>query len=332
MKEGNFERDRLRETSVPRTAHSAAVPTKEMKYCDLHCDALTQEGVLQVTKERLAQGGCLLQCFAAFVGDGGFDAFLRLADKFDEMCAREGYRRATDAEGIAEDGVNAMLTAEGDALQGELSRLDTLYARGVRIMGLVWNTPTTLGFPNFPDYARLCAGRVPPTLREGERGLTAFGFEAVARMAELKMLPDVSHGSDRLFSDVASFKRPFLAAHSNAASVSGWVRNLTDGQSRQVADCGGLVGLNFCADFVGSDHSSEGQRRGLLAHAKAIVAAGGEDVLAIGSDFDGIPPNQFLPSPASMPRFLEDLAGAIGMRAAEKAARDNVLRVFKETL
>ena len=103
----------------------------------------------------------------------------------------------------------------------------------------------------------------------------------------------------------------FLATHSNAASVCGWARNLTDGQIRQVADCGGVVGLNFCADFVGSDHSSEGQRRGLLAHAKAIVAAGGEDVLAIGSDFDGIPPNQFLPSPASMPRFLEDLAGAI---------------------
>ena len=38
-----------------------------MKYIDLHCDALTQEGVLQVTKERLAAGGCLLQCFAAYV-------------------------------------------------------------------------------------------------------------------------------------------------------------------------------------------------------------------------------------------------------------------------
>ena len=55
-------------------------------------------------------------------------------------------------------------------------------------------------------------------------------------------------------------------------------------------------------------------------------------MLAIGSDFDGIPPNQFLPSPAAMPRFLEDLAGAIGTRAAEKVARDNVLRVFKENL
>ena len=301
-----------------------------MKYIDLHCDALTQEGVLQVTKARLERGGCLLQCFAAFVGDGGYARFLRLADAFDALCAREGYRRVTGADGISDGCVNAMLTVEGDALCGDLVRLDTLYARGVRVMGLVWNTPTSLGYPNFPDYAGLCAGRVPPDLREGARGLTAFGNETLARMAQLHMLADVSHASDRLFWEVAAHKRPFLATHSNAAGVCGWARNLTDGQIAAVADCGGVVGLNFCADFVGPDPSSEGQRRGLLAHAKAIVRAGGEDVLAIGSDFDGIPPNEYLPSPAEMPRFLEELAGAIGARAAEKAARGNALRVLRE--
>lgn len=302
-----------------------------MKYIDLHCDALTQEGVLQVTKERLAAGGCLLQCFAAFVGEGGFARFCALADAFDALCAREGYSRFAGGT-LNADGLNAMLTVEGDALQGELSRLHALHARGVRIVGLVWNAPTSLGFPNFPDYAGLCAGRVSPTLREGERGLTAFGFEAVGRMAGLKMLPDVSHGSDKLFSDVASFKRPFVATHSNAAGVCGWARNLTDEQIGRVADCGGVVGLNFCADFLSPDGSAEGQRAALLRHAKAIVAAGGEDVLAIGSDFDGIPPNPYLPDPSFMPRFLEDLSGAIGARAAEKAAQDNVLRVFKENL
>lgn len=302
-----------------------------MKYIDLHCDALTQEGVLQVTKERLAAGGCLLQCFAAYVGEGGFARFCTLADAFDGMCAREGYSRFTG--GVPRtDALNAMLTVEGDALCGDAGRLDALYARGVRIMGFVWNTPSSLGFPNFPDYAGLCAGRVPFSLREGARGLTRFGAEVLERMECLKMLPDVSHGSDALFSDVASFKRPFLATHSNAASVCGWARNLTDEQIAAVAGCGGVVGLNFCADFLSPDGSAAGQRAALLEHAKAIVAAGGEDVLAIGSDFDGIPPNPYLPDPSFMPRFLEELAGAIGARAAEKAARDNVLRVFREAL
>ena len=302
-----------------------------MKYIDLHCDALTQEGVLQVTKERLAAGGCLLQCFAAYVGEGGFARFCTLADAFDGMCAREGYSRFTG--GVPRtDALNAMLTVAGDALCGDAGRLDALYARGVRIMGFVWNTPSSLGFPNFPDYAGLCAGRVPFSLREGARGLTRFGAEVLERMECLKMLPDVSHGSDALFWEVAARRRPFVATHSDAAGVCGWARNLTDEQIAAVAGCGGVVGLNFCADFLSPDGSAAGQRAALLEHAKAIVAAGGEDVLAIGSDFDGIPPNPYLPDPSFMPRFLEELAGAIGSRAAEKAARDNVLRVFREAL
>ena len=64
-----------------------------MKYCDLHCDALTASGAPQVTKARLMSGGCLLQCFAAFVGEGGYARFLQLADAFDVLCAREGYHK-----------------------------------------------------------------------------------------------------------------------------------------------------------------------------------------------------------------------------------------------
>ena len=145
-------------------------------YCDLHCDALTAEGVLQVTEPALRAGGCLLQCYAAFVGTGGFSRFLQLADAFDALVARTGLRRAV--RGTLAPAVNAMLTVEGDALEGDLARLDVLHARGVRIMGFVWNTPSSLGFPNYPDYAGVCAGRVPPVWREGARGLTPFGFAA----------------------------------------------------------------------------------------------------------------------------------------------------------
>ena len=37
------------------------------QYCDMHCDTLTAEGALQATPERHKQGGCFLQCFAAFL-------------------------------------------------------------------------------------------------------------------------------------------------------------------------------------------------------------------------------------------------------------------------
>ena len=300
-----------------------------MKYCDLHCDALTAEGVRQVTAARLRAGGCLVQCFAAFVGEGGFARFLQLADAFDSMCAREKFQKVCRASEIRADAVNALLTCEGGAFSS-LEELDGMYARGVRMAGFVWNMPTGAGFPNFQDYAGLCEGRVSPALREGERGLTAFGEDAARRMKQLGILMDVSHGSDKLFAQVASLKTPFVASHSGAAAVQPWARNLTDAQLKTLADCGGVAGLLFCADFLSDDASAEGQRAALLAHARHMVRVGGEDVLAIGSDFDGIPPNAYLPDPSMMPRFLQLLADEFGPRIAEKAARDNFLRVFGE--
>ena len=226
----------------------------------MHCDALTAEGVVQVTRENLVAGGCLLQCFAAFVKEGGYSRFCALADDFDALCARAGYRKVTRACEIKEDAVNALLTAEGGAFE-TLEELDGLYERGVRMAGPVWNTPTAAGFPNFPDYAGLCAGRVPPSAREGTRGLTAFGRQAVEYIFMRGMLVDVSHASDKLFWEVAAYKRPFVASHSNAAALHDWARNLTDAQLKAVADCGGVVGLNFCMDFLSDDKSAEGQRR-----------------------------------------------------------------------
>ena len=296
----------------------------------MHCDALTSEGVLQVTGKALQAGGCMLQCFAAFAGNGGYGRFCSLADAFYAMCLREGFRPVVCAKDLADGAVHAMLTVEGDALEGELSRVDALYARGVRMMGFVWNTPSSAGFPNFPDYAGFLAGHVPPSLRERNRGLTPFGADVLARMGELGMIADVSHGSDRLFREVAAAGHPFVASHSNAASVCAWARNLADEQIAAVARCGGVVGLNFCADFLGGGAKGTEQREAILAHARAIVRAGGEDVLAVGSDFDGAPPNPYVRGPGDMPRLFDDFSRAFGARIAEKIARGNFLRVFAE--
>ena len=56
----------------------------------------------------------------------------------------------------------------------------------------------------------------------------------------------------------------------------------------------------------------------------------GEDALALGSDFDGIPPNSFMPDPSHMPALLELFADEFGGRVAEKIAAGNFLRVFEE--
>ena len=277
----------------------------------------------------------MLQCFAAFIAgrENRFARALALCDKFDELCKREGLHAVRSAAELQENAVNALLTVEeGGAIEGDFLKLRALYKRGVRMITLTWNYPNEIGYPNFPDYEGLCAGRVPFTVREKTRGLTPFGFKAVEEMNALGILADVSHGSDALFSDVSKIckraGKPFVASHSGANSVYDCARNLTDGQIKALAECGGAVGLDFCADFLSADKSAEGQKSALLAHAEAIVNAGGEDVLCIGSDFDGMPDNPYIASPAEVPVFLEQLARKFGSARAEKFAQKNFLRVF----
>ncbi len=278
-----------------------------------------------------------MQCFAAFVNvrEERYQSALALTEKFQTMCEKEGYSVVRGAHEINDEKINALLTVEeGGAIEGNLEKLEILYDRGVRMMTLTWNYPNEIGYPNFPDYEGLIAGRVPFKKRETERGLTPFGFACVERMGELGMIADVSHGSDRLFFDVAAvskrIRKPFAASHSGANGAFCCARNLTDEQIRTLADCGGVVGLDFCADFLSDDESAEGQRAALLAHMRAILNAGGEDVAAIGSDFDGIPQNAYMRSPADMPRLLETFEKEFGARVAEKIAYRNFLRVMKD--
>ena len=284
-----------------------------MNYIDLHCDALTKEGVACVTAENLRAGGCALQCFAAFV-DGtkgeGYARAAALCDQFDAMCKSDAFRTS------GEEGVRTMLTAEGgEAIGGDLGNLDALYARGVRMLGLTWNRDNALGAANGSGG-----------------GLTKFGRECVERMCGMGMIPDVAHGSDGLISDVAEIcgKRgaPFVISHAGAREVFFHSRNLSDEGIRAVAESGGVVGLYFVAKFLAADGSAEGQRVAILAHARHIVRVGGEDVLAIGSDFDGAPANAYIRSPADMPKLLFDLERAFGARVAEKIAFGNAKRVL----
>lgn len=68
------------------------------------------------------------------------------------------------------------------------------------------------------------------------------------------MILDVSHLNDECFDEVvAHATRPFVASHSNSRAVCGVKRNLTDDQFRTIRDMGGIVGLNYCSEFLSND-------------------------------------------------------------------------------
>ena len=137
-------------------------------------------------------------------------------------------------------------------------------------------------------------------------GLKEFGIDLIGEMNRLGVIIDTSHLSDGGFYDVARFsKKPFIASHSNSREVRNHPRNLTDDMIRVLADKGGIMGLNYCNSFVGSEEITSIE--GLIKHVDHIVNVGGQEVIALGSDFDGIENEVEFKNPSHIDTFYDAL-------------------------
>lgn len=343
-----------------------------MKTVDMHCDTISalrkrrksgeETGLLKndmhVDLWKLKEGDYLLQNFALFVNlekeEDPLKAVLELADLYYEELERNKALAAPvfSYEDIGrnsrEGRISTLLTVEeGGVCKGSLSVLRMLYRLGVRMLTLTWNYPNGLGYPNLkfsmeelrnPDFVP--DFRNPNT----EQGLTERGIGFVQEMERLGMIVDVSHLSDAGFYDVARVTRkPFAASHSNARAVCPNIRNMTDDMIRMLAERGGVMGLNFCPDFLtdvsyrkrpdGRCPDGEDMLEAVTAHAKHIVRTGGIGCLGLGSDFDGIEGNEGLPDASALPRLYEALLRAgFHESEADRIFGGNVLRLYRDTL
>lgn len=337
-----------------------------MRFVDMHCDTLYEllqkkkqgekyslyenEGHINICK--LKAGNALLQNFAMFVQrekcDNPKEEALKMAEIFYEEMEKNKemiapvrtYGEILENEKSGK--ISALLTIEeGATCLGKLENLEEFYDLGVRMMTLTWNFPNEIGYPNLPKVSKEEAekpGFIFDYKRpDTEHGLTAFGIEVVQKMEELGMIVDVSHLSDAGFWDVVKYtKKPFVASHSNARAVSGWVRNLTDDMLKALAERGGVAGLNFCADFlteVPVGTPNPGTMEAIVQHAKYMTNIGGIECIGLGSDFDGIETNEGIPDYSYMPKLEEAFLKA-GFKPSEcdKIFKENVLRVYKEIL
>jgi membrane dipeptidase len=274
---------------------------------------------------RLRQGGVDVQVFAAFIhpqeAKRGFSRAHELISAFDEALARHP-EQITHARTVAEietagqaGKIAAVLAIEngGDAIEGIPERVDDLYARGVRMMGLTWNQANAMG---------------DGVLESRHGGLTNAGRQMLERMEDLRIIIDVSHLSEPTFWDVLDATRgPLVASHSDATTVCDHRRNLTDAQLRALARRGGVVGINFYPAFLG-----EATLDRVIAHIEHMVDVMGPDHIALGSDFDGI---------SQVPAGLEDvsrmpnvtqalLARGYSVPDISKILGANALRLFKQ--
>ena len=190
-------------------------------------------------------------------------------------------------------------------------RLEEAAKAGVAMMTLTWNGANAVGSGH--DTAG---------------GLTRFGRDVVAAMEGLRMVVDVSHLNDRGFSDLLDVaSRPFVASHSNARSVCGHRRNLTDAQARAIFEGGGLVGLNFCRDFLRED-GSDPSPDDVLRHVDRLLELGGERGLALGSDYDGTDVPSWLDGCQRVGALRELIARTFGDELAERVFFQNAHDFF----
>ena len=330
-----------------------------MKVVDMHCDTISvilnkqREGEkaelrtnnLNVDIDKMKQGDYLLQNFAMFLSleevKHPLEECLSLIDCFyreleknkDSLSLVLSY---DDIIKNQEEGkISVLLTIEeGGVACSSLACLRILYRLGVRMLTLTWNYPNGIGFPN----VNLSKGHKPEVhIPNTKDGLTAFGIEFIEEMEDLGMIIDVSHLSDAGFYDVLKYtKKPFVASHSNARSISNYSRNLSDDMILKLANRGGVMGINFAGDFLEEPEPGKGMRSkisNMVKHIRYIVDLAGINCVGLGSDFDGIDQDLELNHAGKMPELAQALKLAgFNNNEIEKIFYKNVLRVYKEIL
>lgn len=259
---------------------------------DLHVDTLwrldekggglsPRRDDLQIDAERCLEGSVGLLCTAVFTEDNRKDPWAhccRLLDVMDQLSQDPGepFQSVTSPLQLAQldPGVTAMLAAIENArcLEGDLSRLDELHGRGVRILGLTWNGQNELG---------------QGVLEDQKQGLTRFGKAAVAKAAQLGWAIDISHLNREGVIDVCESGAPVLATHSNARALHDHPRNLSDEILSLLGQSNGMVGVNVYPPFL----VPKGETATLdtvVEHVTHLMEFMGNERVGLGTDLDGI--------------------------------------------
>ncbi|MGM9946651.1 dipeptidase [Floccifex sp.] len=334
-----------------------------MKVVDMHCDTilalLNQENkgetislfqnTCSIDIEKMKKGNYLLQNFALFTDLRKdeiperetmrlLDCYYRMLEENKEYIAPV-FKYEDIAKNEKEGKLSSLLTLEdGGVVFDDLAMLRNYYRMGVRMIALTWNYENGIGYPNLLVNPDFMDSKVPNLLQriDSVNGLTDFGMGYIQEMERLGIIIDVSHLNDAGFWDVFDHTtKPFVASHSNARSVCPVARNLSDDMILALKERGGVMGLNFCGDFLELHDQLNGKSRiqAMVAQIQYIKELAGIDVIGLGTDFDGINCELEIQDASYMPKLQQALLDAgFSKEEVEKIFYKNVLRVYQEVL
>lgn len=156
--------------------------------------------------------------------------------------------------------------------------LEEWYERGLRLIGLAW------------DDTRYSAG----AWRGSGQGVTREGVELLEAMADLGLILDLTHMSEKATMEALDiFQGIIVATHSNARSLVPGERQLSDLQIRRIGERDGVIGIVMSNGFLKSGHRRGDPKQGVtLDHVAAHVdhvcqTLGDAGHVGLGSDLDG---------------------------------------------
>ena len=176
---------------------------------------------------------------------------------------------AADIERSRDDGRIGLVYGfqNGAMLGDDVARVDIFAGLGVRVFQLTYNPANQLG-----------DGSMAP----GNRGLTPFGREAIARINAARCMVDLSHSGEKTCLEAAQVSTaPISINHTGCRALADLPRNKTDAELRLVAERGGFVGIYFMPFLTLSGHAHAAD---VVAHIDHAIDVCGEDHVGIGTD------------------------------------------------
>jgi len=166
------------------------------------------------------------------------------------------------------------------------------------------------------------------------RGLTSAGKSFVEDLNANRIFVDLAHINPKGFWDAVEVhdrEQPLIVTHTGVDGVRPHWRNLDDRQIKAVADTGGVIGIIYAQQFL--------KRRGgprdaemIVEHMQHVIDVAGEDVVSIGSDYDGaITPPRDLRSGESYAILIQKMLDRNwSEERIRKILGGNFLRSFKQ--